>query len=907
MYYLLKKHGVFAFLFMCTLCLYSQEIKFTGVVKDSIGNALESANIIALDKDSNTLKSYSITNAKGEYKLVLDQGSSFTLKVSFIGFESISFDVQQATSQGDMVKNFTLYEDKNQLNEVVLVYEMPITVNEDTIVYNSDSFKTGGEKKLGDILKNLPGVEINADGQIEVEGKQVMKVMIEGKDFFDGDSKIAAEKIPSDAVDKIEILKNFSEISQLKGVTNNADNIVINLKLKEGKRNFWFGDISAGGGAEDSYIFHPKLFYYSPKKSVNMFADINNIGEIPFTAKDYYNFTGGLSKSSTGSGTSFNMSSDMGLSHLKNNKAKAVLTKFGAANFSYAASKNWDLSGFFIFSKNEVDLLEKSTTQYTIDNLIEQNEKETTQNNTLGLAKFSSSFKPHSNFQFDYDLFIKLSKQDETSGLVSSFSDVENVITTKMNNDPFSIKQNAKIYYTLNSDNIFAANIQYELANENPFYNATFMDLGINPATTALPFSNLFPYNLNQEDYTINQDKSIHTNKLDAKVDYYYLLNDMSNLNFSLGSTLSSQKFNSSIFQSLDDGSIENFTDPIFSNQDVTYNFSDVFLGVHYKLVLGKFLFNPGISLHNYTLKNEQLGSVLSSNETKVLPSFYANLQLQKSESLRFTYSKTAEYSDINKIAEGYIFNNYNSLFQGNRALENGLYDKFRLSYFSFSLFNYTNVYVSLGYSKKKDDIKNNTVFNQINTTSTPINSILDDETFSANARWGKTFGKYKVNLRMNLEQANYYNIINDVQQKSKAFTQNYTASMLTKYKKAPNFEIGYTRTINNYNNANTETTFYTDKPFANVKAKFLKHFSLKSEYSFYNYQNKKQSLNTYSFWDANLYYQHEDSNWEYTLGLTNILNTASLNQDNFNQNYSSSSQYFIQPRYAVFSIKYNL
>ncbi len=903
-----KKQGVLVFMFMCVLSVFSQEIKLSGIVKDSIGNVLESANIIALDKDTNTLKSYSITNSKGEYRLMLDPSNNYTLKVSFIGFESISFGVSQSTSQGDLVKDFTLYEDNNQLNEVVLVYEMPITVNNDTIIYNSDSFKNGTEKKLADVLKNLPGVEINTDGQIEVEGKQVMKVMIEGKDFFDGDSKLAAENIPSDAVDKIEILKNFSEISQLKAVANNADNIVINLKLKEGKKNFWFGDLTVGGGGENRFLLHPKLFYYSPKKSINIFTDFNNIGDIPFTPKDYYNFTGGLSKSSSGSGTSFNMSSDnLGLSLLKNNKAKSVLTNFGAANFSYIAGENWDISGFFIFSKNEVDLLEKSTTQYTIDNLIERNEKESAQNNTLGLAKISSSFKPHSNFQFDYDLFIKLSKQDETNGLISSFYDVENEIITKMNSNPFSIKQNINMYYTLNSDNILASSIQYELAKENPFYNASFVNLGINPSNTALPFSNLFPYDLDQEDYTINQDKSIQTHKLDAKVDYYYLLNDWSNLNFSLGSTLSSQKFNSSIFQTLDDGSIENFSDTIFNNQDVIYNFSDVFLGLHYKLALGKFMFNPGISLHHYTLKNEQLGSVLSSNETKVLPSFYINLQLQKSESLRFTYSKKAEYSDINKIAEGYIFNNYNSLFQGNRALENGLYDKYRLSYSSFSLFNYTNVYAGLSYSKKNNDVKNNTVFNQINTVSTPINSLFADETFSANINWGKTFGKYKVNLRMNLEQANYYNIINDTQQESKSFNQNYTVSMLTKYKKWPNFEVGYTRTINDYSNANTETTFYTDKPFANVQAKFLKHFSLKSEYSFYNYQNKNESLNTYSFWDANLYYQHEDSKWEYTLGLTNILNTSSLNRDNFNQKYTSSSQYFVQPRYAVFSIKYNL
>ena len=87
-------------------------------------------------------------------------------------------------------------------------------------------------------MKNLPGVEINDDGEIEVEGKTVSKVMVEGKDFFDGDSKIASKNIPSSAVDKVQILKNYSEISQLSSVQNNQDNIAINIKLKKVKINF---------------------------------------------------------------------------------------------------------------------------------------------------------------------------------------------------------------------------------------------------------------------------------------------------------------------------------------------------------------------------------------------------------------------------------------------------------------------------------------------------------------------------------------------------------------------------------------------------------------------------------------------------------------------------------------------
>ena len=185
-----------------------------------------------------------ITDEKGKYVLGLKKNSSYKLQVSYIGMKTAEESI--STAEADINRDFSLQND-NALDEVELIYEMPVTVKGDTLIYNADSFNTGTERKLEDVLKNLPGVEINADGQIEVEGKVVSKVMVEGKDFFDGDSKLATKNIPSDAVDKVQVLRNYSEDSQLSGVTNNQDNLAINLKLKEGKKNFWFeGNIRLG-------------------------------------------------------------------------------------------------------------------------------------------------------------------------------------------------------------------------------------------------------------------------------------------------------------------------------------------------------------------------------------------------------------------------------------------------------------------------------------------------------------------------------------------------------------------------------------------------------------------------------------------------------------------------------------
>ena len=230
----MKTHILVAMLLVAGMT--NAQIKLTGVVKDSIGNPLEMANVIALNTQTKLLDSYGFTDAKGRYKLTLKKNTSYTIKASYIGNKTA--DVLIETKVVNLVKDIVLLPDTT-LEEVNISYKMPVTIKGDTIVYDADSFKVGTEKKLGDVLKRLPGVEVNADGEIEVEGKKVNKVMVEGKDFFDGDTKVATQNIPANAIDKVEILKNFSEVNQLRSVSDNQDNVAINIKLKEGKKNVW--------------------------------------------------------------------------------------------------------------------------------------------------------------------------------------------------------------------------------------------------------------------------------------------------------------------------------------------------------------------------------------------------------------------------------------------------------------------------------------------------------------------------------------------------------------------------------------------------------------------------------------------------------------------------------------------
>jgi len=904
--------SILILLLLFSTMISAQEIKMSGVIKDSIGNPLELANVIATVKSSGAIESYGITNYEGRYKLNLPTNNSYVLKASFLGYETTEKEVTLSENEENKSMDFILKSKSTELDGVEIVYEMPVTVRGDTIVYNADSFTTGEERKLGDVMKKLPGIEVNDDGEIEVEGKTVNKVMVEGKDFFDGDSKLATKNIPADAVDKVEVLKNYNEVDQMRGLGNDQDNVAINVKLKEGKKNFWFGEVTAGIGLaeeEERYLVHPKLFYYSPKYSLNFITDFNDVGEVPFTWRDYFKFTGGFRNFNRGGGTHFNISqNDLGFALMQNNRANEIESNFFAGNFSWNVSNKWDLSGFTILSDIKTNLVNNTIRNYITSNTTETTNSVTDQRTQLGMFKLSSIFKPNTNFQLDYDALFKASKQSENNETLSLFDEEVNNISENKENKPKSINQNVNMYYTANDNNIFAGQVQHLWQDEDPFYNAV-VDL--------LPFGGILPVDTLQNRYNINQEKNVKTSKLDAKIDYYYVINNKSNINFTLGSTLSSQKFNSSIFQLLDNSDkldleetpeIEGEIFPL--SNDVEYIFSDAFLGAHYKFKTGIFTFTPGITLHNYHLKNEQLGSSVSQNDWMVLPDLNVLVQLKKSENLRFNYSIGSEYTDVNNYAEAFVFNNYNSMFKGNRYLENALSHSYSLNYFSFNMFNYTNVSGSLNYSKKIEAVKYNSKIVSINQVSSVenIDSNYPDETFSASGRFSKRIKQWQFRLNANLSYSKSNNMINSQITESNSFTQSYTGSVITNFSEWPNFEVGYGKTINQYDNGGYVQTYFTDRPFANVDVRFLKHFTLIAEWNYYNYTNDSRTIdNNYSFFNADLYYRKGKSPWEFKIQATNILDTKFINTDNFSDDYNSTTQYFVLPRILMFVVKYDL
>ena len=896
-----------ALLFILANAAYGQ-IKLEGVVNDSLNKPLEMASLVAINKKTNGLESYVITNEQGQYKLDLKKNTSYKIQVSSIGLRTVNDSL--LTKDVDLSRNYTLTSDII-LDEVIV--KMPVVVRGDTLIYNADSFKNGTERKLEDIIDKLPGVEINDDGQIEVEGKVVTKLMVNGKDFFDGDTKIGAKNIPSNAVDKIQVLRNYAEVGQLSGVRNNQNNVAINVKLKEGKESFWFGNVTAGAGDspdESLYLVQPKLFYYNPKYSINIIGDLNNIGEVALSRRDIRGFGGGFNAPSSRSGTSINLG-DNSLNFLTNQgNAQKIENKLATGNFSYSPNKSLDLSGFLIYNTSRILSKENSFVQYTSSTLgipDERTEQSSTELSNQGLLKLSASYKPNFSNQIDYDILTRVSNDSQRQNVFSSVLGNTNQIEEAT---PYNINQNIKYYLTLDENNIFAFEAQHLLKNEDPFYNA-ILENNPNANDAFDTTAEALGLDSSLTNYNLGQNRRIKSNQLDAKLDYYHIINPKSNINLTLGSILSRQEFNSNIFQFLENESsfnpTPNFNEGRASN-DTEYNFRDFYLGVHYRFRTGKFTFTPGFSIHAYGNKNIQFEETVEDNFLRFLPDFETRIQLKKGESLTLNYNMRNQFTDVTRLAQGLVLNNYNSIQYGAPDLQNALSNNISLLYRSFNLFNYTNVFVRAAYSSNIDQIRGLTDFENVIRTSTFFNSNFADENVSVFGRIQRTFGKIRASLNSSFNYSKINQFIQGVQSLNEGFTQSYTPGVRTNFREAPNVSLTYRYRITKNNQGRRETTFITRAPSIEFDAYILKSITFKTNYSYTIQDLGNGEAQSFQNWDASLSYRkNSDAKWEYQIRASNILNIDAQVRNSANNLSVFTSETFIQPRFVTFRAVYRL
>ena len=412
--------------------VFAENSGLKGRVVDTTGSALPYVTITLLQPGDSTLSYFAVSTLQGTFELSNIAAGDYVLQVASVGFNSIYRRIHFPVAEQEQDPVFVLRIRTVNLKAAEINAErIPIRLKKDTIEYDAAAFKTAPDAATEDLLKKLPGVEVDRNGNIKAQGEDVKNVLVDGKEFFSSDPKIATRNLPADAVKKVQVYDEKSDQSVMTGIEDGERNKTINLELKDDKKNAWLGEVQAGGGTDEHYQTSGKIYRFSGENQVAALGMLNNINQFGFSFQDYMSFNGGLG----GDGEGFRI--NLGEEDVPLNFGQAVngnIASGGAGfNFSHEAKKDKRFSFSYLANGANKSLLEQTHTQnflngsyFSTDENLEETERDRAHRFNFGWRNKIDSTQ---NIRASGKLSISNGKQDD---YISQVNQNENTIQNSM-------------------------------------------------------------------------------------------------------------------------------------------------------------------------------------------------------------------------------------------------------------------------------------------------------------------------------------------------------------------------------------------------------------------------------------------------------------------------------------------
>lgn len=265
------------------MCVSAVAFNITGAMKDSSGEPLVGGSVRLLTPRDSTMVKSAVADADGRFSLTGVNNGRYIAEFSYVGSRTA---YQNVTVSGANItlKPVTLSDDAYVLKDVTVTgIRTPIKVMQDTIEYAAETYKVQPNAVVEDLLKRLPGVEVSSDGSITSNGKTVSKILIDGKEFFSDDPKVASKNLPVNMVEKVQVVDRKSDLARITGVDDGEEETVINLTVKKGMKNGWFGNAEAGYGTDSRYKGSFVVNRFWNDNQITFLGGLNNINQPAFT------------------------------------------------------------------------------------------------------------------------------------------------------------------------------------------------------------------------------------------------------------------------------------------------------------------------------------------------------------------------------------------------------------------------------------------------------------------------------------------------------------------------------------------------------------------------------------------------------------------------------------------------
>jgi hypothetical protein len=328
-----------------------------GIVIDTLGKKpLANATINILDGKDSSLVTFARTRENGSFEVTKLDAGNYLLLISYTGFSKLQkpFTVTAAKPDYDfavipMTSNSTLAD--------VTVTAAPVQIKGDTVEYNAGSFKTKPNAAVEDLLKKLPGVTVERDGTVKANGQEVKRVLVDGKQFFGNDPKLATKNLQAEMVNKVQVYEKKSDQSEFTGFDDGNTEPTINLTLKNDKRTGVFGRVAAGAGTEERYAANANINKFKKGEQLSFIGQANNTNQQGFSVMDALSFSGGPTGGGRGGGAVGGLGGNSGVTIQGFGGSGQGITTTQAAGLNYNNFKNEkiDFNTSYFFNGTQLD------------------------------------------------------------------------------------------------------------------------------------------------------------------------------------------------------------------------------------------------------------------------------------------------------------------------------------------------------------------------------------------------------------------------------------------------------------------------------------------------------------------------------------------------------------------------
>jgi len=874
---------------------------------------IESATVYLSNVSDSTVVDYTISDKNGVFLLNLKKiNKPVFLKISYMGYQNFKQEMLTVSEDKDF-GILRLTEFQNVLGEVVIKNEAPpIRIKKDTLEFNASSFKVRPDSNVETLLKQLPGVEVDSDGKITVNGKEVNQVLVNGKPFFDKDGKIALQSLPSDIINKVQVSDTKTKKEELTKSTAKSNNASINLTIDEDKNKGLFGKFMGGYGSDKRYESSALINYFKNKRKISVLASSNNINSTGFSMDEVFDNMGGgrnVSYFYDGADGSY------GIGSLRFGGGKGITqSDMLGVNYSDEWIKNLDNNVSYFFTQSN----RKNTNKTNQTSFLPTGAIVTSSNSTSNEDRYGHNF----NFIFEYKIdststitFSPKILKGNTKYSVNSKESSANTVGDLLNdNASNTFDENDKTNFT-NSINFNKAfkrkgrNINLLFENEN----GTELTNSINKSASFF-YQNGQPADIRNQNLKNRNLKDIY----DSEITFMEPITDSLRLQAGVywRHERASQDRKTNDFNS----STQEYSD---SNSKLTNYYSSTEKMITPKLGFSlekkKYDFNytGGTTIVQFDNFSNYLGNSLNLNKKYIFPfvNAYGGYHFSKSKSLYLNYEYSVQLPRTNQLLPVENLADPLNTYIGNPNVDLEKGNSFYLNFGDFDWASRTGYNIYSGGNFYENQVVSSTVFDANGKRTTTYQNVSGTIDSWFGARWNKTYKQGANTFKFGISTNAGYN-------KSKGFTNGdlYQANALRITPRVNfTYEYGELLTINpSYTVTFSDTKYlnYRVKSASNVLHSFNvqttsywpKNWVFGNDFGYtYNSNIADGFKKDFYLWNSSLSYSFFSKKFTAKVKVYDLLNQNQSATRTITPSTIRDEENTVLKRYMMFSLTYKL